>query len=51
MSNRIIVLIAGAIVLTGGIYFYKNHSLESGPTTRAVSARRQYKDRLMMTAT
>jgi hypothetical protein len=41
MSNRnfIMILIAAAIILTTGIYVYKNHALDSGPTSKAVSAK------------
>ena len=37
--NFIMVLVAAAIVLAGGIYVYKTHALDGGPTSKTISAK------------
>jgi len=41
MSNRnfIMVLVAAAIILAGGIYVYKTRALDGGPTSKSISAK------------
>lgn len=40
-SNRnfIMVLVAAAFLLAGGIYVYKTHALDGGPTSKTISAK------------